>query len=147
MSMITVLISLLLAADGGQMFSSQQIEAKAGELHRKVKDGLASETLGNWGNYSLLAAHREASGQAELHEKQSDILIIRDGGADLILGGRITDGKSTAPNEVRGTKIEGGETRHVKAGDVIQIPPRTPHQMILRNGGRIDYLAVKIDSM
>ena len=40
----------------------------------KVK--VATESLGGWGNHSMSVVHREGSGEAELHETQSDILFI-----------------------------------------------------------------------
>jgi hypothetical protein len=75
-----------------------------------MKNGLASETLGNWGNHLLLKTRREASsGQAEQHEKQADLIVVQSGQATIVIGGRILNGKTTAPNEVRGMSIEGGE--------------------------------------
>ena len=62
-----------------------------------MKDGLASEKLGNWGNHLLLKTRREASsGRAELHEKQSELIIVQSGHATII-GGKILNGQITAP--------------------------------------------------
>jgi quercetin dioxygenase-like cupin family protein len=36
-------------------------------------------------------------------------------------------GKQTRPGEWIGTDIEGGEEHHLKKGDVIVVPPNTPH--------------------
>jgi len=37
------------------------------------------------------------------------------------------DSKSTAPGEVRGSGIEGGDTRQLSKGDVLIIPAGVPH--------------------
>jgi mannose-6-phosphate isomerase-like protein (cupin superfamily) len=140
--------TLLMAADpaGYNHFTAQQLNAKAQELHGKVKDGLASETVGNWGNHSMLAVHREKTGQSEYHEKQADIIVVRSGEGSITIGGKVVDGKTTAPNEIRGSGIEGGETHPLKPGDVVHVPPRTPHQVILKPGQKIDYVALKVDA-
>jgi quercetin dioxygenase-like cupin family protein len=40
---------------------------------------------------------------------------------------KFPDGKPYPKEEVRGGAIVGGETRHLKAGDVIIIPNGVPH--------------------
>jgi uncharacterized RmlC-like cupin family protein len=112
-----------------------------------MKNGLASETLGHWGNHLLLKTRRESSnGQAELHEKQSDLIVIQSGLATIIIGGTIVNGKTTAPNEIRGTSIEGGKRQALKAGDIVHVPPKTPHQVLLDAGQTLDYVVLKVDS-
>jgi uncharacterized RmlC-like cupin family protein len=112
-----------------------------------MKNGLASETLGNWGNHSLLKTRREASsGQAELHEKVSDLIVVQSGHAAIIIGGRILGGQITAPDEIRGTSIDGGERRSLKAGDILHIPAKTPHQVLLDPGQTLDYVVLKVTS-
>jgi len=107
---------------------------------------VATSSLGGWGNHSMSLVHREGSGQAELHQTQSDILIIQSGDGSIVIGGTIPDGKPTTPHEIRGSKINGGETQPLHAGDVLHISPRTPHQIVLEPGHKIDYLAVKVDA-
>jgi hypothetical protein len=98
-------------------------------------DRLASETLGHWGNHLLLKTHREASsGQAELQETQADLIVIQSGQAMILIGGKIVNGKITATNEIRGTSIQGGERRVLKAGDVLHVPVKTSHQVLLDAG-------------
>jgi len=36
-------------------------------------------------------------------------------------------GKTTGPNQVRGSDIQGGQAHHLTKGDVISIPAGTPH--------------------
>ena len=48
------------------------------------------------------------------------------------------------PGETRGTLITGGRGYKVKAGDVINMPPSTPHQSLPDPGG-FTYLLVKVN--
>jgi mannose-6-phosphate isomerase-like protein (cupin superfamily) len=111
-----------------------------------MKAGLASDILANWGNHSIQITRRDATGQAEFHEKQADIIIIRSGRASIKIGGKILDGKTTAPNEIRGTTIEGADIHPLNEGDIIHIPVKTPHQVLLETGQTIEYFAIKVDA-
>jgi uncharacterized RmlC-like cupin family protein len=112
-----------------------------------MKNGLASETLGAWGNHLLLKTRREgSSGQAELHERQADLIVVQSGHATIIIGGKIINGQITAPNEIRGTSIEGGEKQSLRTGDVLHVPVKTPHQVLLDPGQTLDYIVLKVDS-
>jgi mannose-6-phosphate isomerase-like protein (cupin superfamily) len=132
---------------GYSHWTAEQIEVRAKILPAKMnKVKVSTESLGGWGNHSMSVVHREGSGEAELHETQSDILFIRSGDAAIVIGGTIPDGRHTTAHEIRGPKIEGGEKQPLHPGDVLHIAPRTPHQMILDPGQKLDYYAVKIDA-
>src|ERR1700724_3229977 len=105
-----ILIAAAAVPVGYEHWSAEQFATHEQALHKAMKNGLASETLGNWGNHLLLKTRREASsGQAELHEKQADLIVVQAGQATMIIGGKILNGKTTVANEIRGTSIEGGE--------------------------------------
>jgi quercetin dioxygenase-like cupin family protein len=82
------------------------------------------------GHYSIMTIHRDKAGPAEWHHTYTDVIYILKGTATVVTGGHITDGKTTAPDEIRGTKIEGGESQSLAKGDIIIIPNDTPHQFI-----------------
>ena len=79
-------------------------------------------------NYMVHASRREKSSQAEFHEKDADVIYVLQGTATLVTGGEVVDGKTTAPDEIRGSSIKGGESRRISKGDVIIVPHSTPHQ-------------------
>jgi mannose-6-phosphate isomerase-like protein (cupin superfamily) len=79
------------------------------------------------GEYKINAGRRDAPGGVEVHLRDSDIFYILEGSAVLITGGKVEEGKTTAPNEIRGTSITGGESRKVSKGDVVVIPRGVPH--------------------
>ena len=107
---------------------------------------IALEPLGKFGNHTFQIAHREGSGEAELHEVQADLFIVQSGEATLVVGGTIPGSRASAPNEVRGPSIEGGEKKKLGPGDVVHIPPKVPHQLLLDSGKQFTYAIMKVDS-
>ena len=92
--------------------------------HEKVAKG---GTLVTAPDYSVQVLTRKAAGQVEVHEKETDIFYVTDGEATFITGGTMIGGKSSRPNQLLGTDIQGGETHHLTKGDVIVIPAGVPH--------------------
>lgn len=127
--------------------SAAQLKGYAKKLAPKINAGkFASEQLGKFGNHSMMVAHREGDGEAEVHETQADVFIVQSGEATLIVGGQLIGGKTTTPGEVRGSSIEGGVKKRLGAGDIVQIPARIAHQLLVQSGKQFDYAVVKIDS-
>jgi uncharacterized RmlC-like cupin family protein len=145
--LVPVFVAIAEVPAGYEHWTSEQFATHEDALHKATKNGLAGETLGHWGNHLLLKTRREASsGQAELHEKQADLIIVQSGRATIIVGGKVVGGQTTVPNEIRGTSMEGGERQALKAGDVLHIPAKTPHQLLLDAGQTLDYIVLKVDS-
>jgi mannose-6-phosphate isomerase-like protein (cupin superfamily) len=132
---------------GYNHWTGDQIEQRGKALPAKMtKMKVGVESLAHWGNHSMSVVHREGSGEAELHETQADILFVREGDASIVIGGMIANGRTTTAHEVRGPKIEGGEKQALHAGDVLHIAPKTPHQILLEAGHKLDYYAIKVDA-
>jgi mannose-6-phosphate isomerase-like protein (cupin superfamily) len=77
--------------------------------------------------YSVSAGRRDKPGQSELHEKDTDVFYILQGSATFVTGGKMVDAKTTAPGEIRGSGIEGGEIHALSKDNVIVIPAGVPH--------------------
>jgi uncharacterized protein GlcG (DUF336 family)/mannose-6-phosphate isomerase-like protein (cupin superfamily) len=84
--------------------------------------------------YKVHASRRVEPGQAEIHTLDTDVIYVVDGSAKLVTGGNAVDTKEIAPNELRGTKIEGGEEHRITKGEVIIIPNGVPHQFTAVSG-------------
>jgi glc operon protein GlcG len=84
--------------------------------------------------YKVHASRRVEPGQAEIHTLDTDVIYVVDGSATLVTGGKAIDAKEIAPNEIRGTKIEGGEKHQITKGEVIIIPNGVPHQFTAVTG-------------
>ncbi len=78
--------------------------------------------------YKVHASRRVEPGEAEIHTFDTDVIYVVDGSATLVTGGKAIDTKTIAPNEIRGSKIEGGEEHQIAKGDAIIIPNGVPHQ-------------------
>ncbi len=94
-------------------------------------------------NYMVHTSRRETPGQAEIHTKDTDIIYVMEGSATFVTGGTALDPKTVAPDEIRGSAIQGGETRKISKGDVITVPAGTPH-WFKEVKGPINYYTVKV---
>lgn len=153
--MRTFVIALIVAAaalpaglpEGVGHWTSGELRGFEKSLAPKITaQKVATLPLAGYGNHSFLMAHREGSGEAELHETQNDVMVVESGEATLLVGGTVMDPKTTAPHEIRGPSIQGGEKVALAAGDVVHIPIRTAHQMLVESGKQITYFVVKIDA-
>jgi mannose-6-phosphate isomerase-like protein (cupin superfamily) len=72
-------------------------------------------------------SHREAGGQVEVHDKETDVLYVVDGEATFVFGGQMVGGKVSRPGQWLGSDITGGQTHHIGKGDVFVIPAGVPH--------------------
>lgn len=78
-------------------------------------------------NWMIHTSRRTAPGMAEVHDHDTDLIYVLEGSATFVTGGRVLSPRVTAPGEVRGLSIEGGDTRELSRGDVIVVPAGTPH--------------------
>jgi mannose-6-phosphate isomerase-like protein (cupin superfamily) len=104
----------------------------------------AVKQLSAYKNEYFLLAHREGDGQAEWHETEADIFVVQSGSATLVVGGTLTGAETTAPHEKRGGAIQGGTRQKLSVGDIVHIPPRIPHQLLLEGAKEFTYFVVKV---
>ena len=152
MKLLPVLFALMLlfavvlvAADpeGYAQYSSAQLKARE-DAAKPDGHKVRLDRVGNWGNHALLAIRRDADGEAEIHETQVDVIFVTSGEGTLILGGTMVEPHTTAPHEIRANSIKGGVSKKMSAGDVIHIPAKIPHQMLVPKSLTFD--VVKVDS-
>jgi glc operon protein GlcG len=95
-------------------------------------------------NFKVNASRRDAPGPAEVHQRETDIFHVLSGSATLVTGGVLSEPTTDqGRDEVRGTTIEGGDTRQLAAGDVVVIPKGTPH-WFREVGAPLIYYVVKV---
>jgi hypothetical protein len=139
-SLLLFLMSPLVASDpaGFALWKAADLRAHEKSLAPKIDDTkFASQPLGAFGNHTMQISHREGNGPYEVHQSQADLIIVQTGAATLLVGGTIVDGKTTAPNEIRGSAIQGGERKHLRPGDVVHIAANTPHQLQVDAGNQL----------
>jgi mannose-6-phosphate isomerase-like protein (cupin superfamily) len=140
---------LAFAADpaGFTIWKSGELKGFENKLSAKIDaQKVATQQLGSYGNHTTMVAHREGSGQAELHVKVADVFVIESGEGTVVVGGKMPGSKTTAPDEMRGPTIEGGTKHAVAAGDVVHIPANTPHQLLVDPGKQVTYFVVKVET-
>ncbi|MGH7819889.1 MAG: cupin domain-containing protein [Candidatus Binatia bacterium] len=94
-------------------------------------------------NYMVHASRREAPGEAEVHVKDTDVIHILQGSATFVTGGEVVEGRTVAPDEIRGREIRDGDVRKLAAGDVVIVPSGTPHWFKAVRGP-VTYFVVKV---
>jgi mannose-6-phosphate isomerase-like protein (cupin superfamily) len=145
--MVLFFVLPVFAADppGFALWSASELKSIDKKLSEKV-DGqkFASQQLEKFGDHYTMLAHREGDGSVELHETEADIFVVESGAATLIVGGEMVGGKTTAPNEVRGTSITNGVEHKLGAGDIVHIPAKTPHQVKVAGGKPFSYFVIKV---
>jgi len=97
-------------------------------------------------NHYMDAIHRTRSGLAESHDVKSDLYVVLDGEGWVVVGGTMPGKREMErrPGEWRAPKIEDGKSYALSKGTMINIPSKTPHQIIVEWGKTITYLIVKI---
>ena len=94
-------------------------------------------------NYMVHTSRRDKPGLAEIHSLDTDIIYVLQGNATFVTGGTAVEAKEIAPNEIRGSRIEGGVTRQLSKGEVIIVPNNTPHWFKEVNGEFL-YYTIKV---
>ncbi len=78
--------------------------------------------------YKVISRQRNGGPEdVDVHVRQTDIWYIVGGKATIVTGGKLVNPKSTKPDQINGSAIEGGETYHLSKGDVFIIPKGVPH--------------------
>ena len=94
-------------------------------------------------------------GGAIEHSQITEIYHVIEGNATLVTGGTIQNPREAPPDSqvvkvlngpsTGGTVVEGGVSRKIGAGDVVIIPPNTPHWFSEITSAQIVYLVVRVD--
>jgi len=132
--------------EGFGMWKVSDLKQHESVLDQKIgPDHSGRETLGDYGNHLVRMIHRAGTGAPEFHENLVDLWIVTSGRGTLVVGGTLVGARATGGRgEMTGTSIDGGERHDVAAGDVMHIPAKTPHQILVGNGEQITYLRVAI---
>jgi len=94
-------------------------------------------------HYKVMVSTRTGGGEAEQHARETDIFYIVEGSATFVTGGTIVGAHETAPDQTRGTGLEGGVEQTLSAGDVVTIDAGVPHWFKAVDG-RVRYFVVKV---
>ena len=124
--------------------SLKQIGQTLSQEAAKDSHHLAVRQLSDFPNELFLLGRREADGQVEWHETQADVFVVQSGSATLLVGGTMINGETVAPHEKRNGSIQGGVRQKLSAGDIVHIPARVPHQLLLDGAHEFTYFVIKV---
>ena len=105
---------------------------------------VAVKQLSDFPNELFLLGHHVADGQVEWHETQAEVFVVQSGSATLLVGGTMVNGETVAPHEKRNGSIQGGVRQKLSAGDIVHIPARVPHQLLLDGSHEFTYFVIKV---
>jgi mannose-6-phosphate isomerase-like protein (cupin superfamily) len=126
------------AASLTQLEQALKTEAAGNPHHTSVRH------LNDFPNDMFMLSRREADGVVEWHETQADVFFVQSGTATLVVGGNMVGGETVEPHEKRNGTIEGGVRRKLSAGDIVRIPARVPHQILLDGSKGFTYFVIKV---
>jgi mannose-6-phosphate isomerase-like protein (cupin superfamily) len=135
------------APEGFEHWSADSIKTKEQALMKDAASNpnhLSTDHLKNFPNDTFMLSVREGDGIVEWHEQQADVFVVESGSATLLVGGKMVGAQQSEPHEMRNGTIEGGTRVKLSAGDVVRIPPKTPHQLLLDGAKHFTYFVVKI---
>ena len=95
--------------------------------------------------YKVHASRRTEPGLVEIHVHETDTIYVLEGGALFVTGGKAVNPILTAPGEIRGSDVIGGEARRLSKGDVVVVPEGVPH-WFKEIDGTFLYYVVKVIS-
>jgi len=126
-------------------FSAENIRKQLDDLAPKSQAaGSSGSTLGDYGSHRIQLSVRNASGGAEIHAHYDDVFVVQQGHATLTTGGSVVDPKTTPDGETKGSGIRDGHAQEISAGDVVNIPAGTPHQLKIAPGTLFSTIVVKV---
>ena len=115
------------------VMSSQSLD----DLQKTLQpDNKTSELIDSAGMQLRVAVQHEKNktgAPAELHDASDDVYYVLDGGATLVLGGKLDAPKEVEPGEWRSPRIIDGKTYEITRGDLVIVPRGTPHQRSTAN--------------
>ena len=134
----------LFAADPAQPIYWSAAKMKDAEAQAKAKLNperhLGTERMME----AAFVAFRNGSAEAEMHEKLADLILVHGGSGTVLVGGKMTEGRSTGAGEVRGKSLEGGTRYPIAQGDTLYVPAGVPHQFLMEPGQSFTVLVVKL---
>ena len=116
------------AAAGKTMVSAADVAGLIAKAKAQRTDQpIIAQSLLQLAPYNVSLEYRASVGNAAVHETEAELFYVVDGSATLVTGGKLTAEKRTNAENLTGTGIEGGESRHVAKGDFVIVPDHTPH--------------------
>ncbi|MGD2046309.1 MAG: hypothetical protein PVJ80_01065 [Gemmatimonadota bacterium] len=136
------------------LWDAEAFAAKKAELEKRIADG-----DGIWGTgfafdrvleaadyrrHNISIVHREGYTQPEIHEEKWDLYVVVDGSGTLLVGGERTGWVEGLAQSEQHPGLSGAEAFRVTKGDVMHVPARVWHQLVLGEGQSMTYMLINV---
>ncbi len=167
---LTVLVGLSLATISAQdPFGDVPVEPRPSEYilwnaesftdFKSELEGQLRDGNGIWGTPFVVATalpradhrphdvqiiHRAGYTQPEIHATKWDIYVVLDGSGTVRLGGERVNWIDGLPPEEQQPQLSGAQEFQVTKGDILHVPARVWHQVVVENGRSITYALINV---
>ncbi len=93
--------------------------------------------------YKVDAGRRDEPGEVEYHERVTDVMLVQEGTATVVVGGEMVGVREVGPGERRAEAVTGGTTHRLSPGAVLVLPAGVPH-WFTEVPGPLRYHVVKV---
>jgi mannose-6-phosphate isomerase-like protein (cupin superfamily) len=111
---------------------------------RKGEAPVTAEPILLLAPYRAQLEYRPISAGAAVHTEDAELMVVLQGTGNIITGGTLVDGKQVNAYNMSGPSIAGGQDHNVVKGDMILIPPNTPHQVMPSGGAPIVLMTMHV---
>ena len=111
---------------------------------RKPNAAVTAEQVVRLAPYHAQVEYRPGNAPAAVHEKDAEFMLVLQGTGSIVTEGKLVNEKRVNAYNLTGSSISGGNAHSVVVGDVIFIPPNTPHQVIAGGGAPIVLMTMHV---
>ena len=94
--------------------------------------------------HSVQIIHRAGYTQPEIHTTKWDLYVVLKGAGTVRVGGDRVDWIEGRPPEGQRPQLEGAHEFPVTGGDILHVPARSWHQVVVPEGGSITYALINV---
>jgi mannose-6-phosphate isomerase-like protein (cupin superfamily) len=94
--------------------------------------------------YRAQLEYRPGNAPAAVHTEDAELMVVLEGAGNIVTGGKLVDGKQVNAYNMSGPSIADGQDHNVVKGDMILIPPNTPHQVTPSGGAPIVLMTMHV---
>ena len=94
--------------------------------------------------HTVQIIHRAGYTQPEIHETKWDIYVVLKGSGTVRVGGERVNFIDGQPPEGQTPQLEGAQTFQATVGDILHVPARSWHQVVVPDGGAITYALINV---
>lgn len=95
-------------------------------------------------DHLIAASYLTDNGPIEIHESQTEILVVQGGEGTLVAGGEILETKPVKFNQLQPSSIIAGSEIPLREGAIVRIRPNVPHQLKVIAGKHLICTTIRI---